>query len=98
MTSPTVELASLLEVTPGYRGGRPCLRGTGLTVHNVAAAYRAGNSVEAIAASNSDLDPSLFHAAVAFYLANRERLDAEIDADLRAESATALRSPHRSER
>ena len=93
MSAKTVDISSLLEVEPGYRQGRPCLRGTGITVHNVAATYLAGHTVEEMAASNPDLDPGLFHAAVAYYYANREQIDAEIEADLRQEEIEAERSP-----
>ena len=37
-----VELSSLLVSKPGYRDGRPCLRGTGITIHTVAAHYMQG--------------------------------------------------------
>ena len=66
---------------PGYRQGRPCLRGTGITVHAVAAAYLAGLSAQEICQQNPDLDPSLFYAALAYYFANREQVEAELEAD-----------------
>ncbi len=78
---PATTLDSLLVSRPGYREGRPCLRGTGLTVHSVAAAYLLGYSAEEICAQNPDLDPSLFYAALAYYFANRERIDAELEQD-----------------
>ena len=95
MATQTVELSSLLVSKPGYRQGRPCLRGTGITVHNVAGYYRAGHTTEEFCASNPTLDPSLFFAAVAYYLANREQIDAEIDADIEFEKQLAAGSPHR---
>ena len=60
----TVRLNSLLVSRSGFRGGRPCLRGTGITVHAVAAAHLLGLTAEEICLQNSDLDPSLFHAAL----------------------------------
>ena len=95
MGTQTVELSTLLVSKPGYRQGRPCLRGTGITVHNVAGYYRAGHTTEEFCADNPDLDPSLFFAAVAYYLANRERIDAELDADTELEKQLAAESPHR---
>ncbi len=77
----TVQIASLLVTRPGYRSGRPCLRGTGITVHSVAAAHLLGATTEQMCASNPDLDPSLFHAALAHYFANRAQVEAELDAD-----------------
>ena len=85
------DIGSLLVVDPGYRQGRPCLRGTGITVHNVAAYYQQGISAEEMAANNPDLSPALFHAAVAYYLANRDRIDAEIEEDREFERTEAAK-------
>lgn len=80
-SKPITELSSLLVSREGYREGRPCLRGTGITVHNVAAAYMMGGTVAEMCESNPDLDPSLFHAALAYYFANKEQIEAEIEQD-----------------
>ena len=77
----TVRLNSLLVSRSGFRGGRPCLRGTGITVHAVAAAHLLGLTAEEICLQNSDLDPSLFHAALAYYLANREQIESDLERD-----------------
>src|SRR5215210_6228708 len=87
-----VEIGSLLVTTPGHRNGWPCLRGTGITVHNVALRHMEGMSVEEICAQNPHLDPALFHAAVAYYLANRVRVEAELEDDSRR--GEALRKQH----
>jgi uncharacterized protein (DUF433 family) len=89
----TTELSTLLESKPGVLGGRLCLRGTRISVHNVAGYYREGISAEEMAANNPDLSPALFHAAVAYYLANKERIDAEIDEDRREELEWAAKFP-----
>jgi len=80
-SKPITELSSLLVARKGYREGRPCLRGTGITVHNVAAAYMMGGTVAEMCESNPDLNPSLFHAALAYYFANKEQIEAEIQQD-----------------
>ncbi len=90
-----IALDSLLVSKPGVKGGRLCLRGTGIPVHNVAGYYRDGHTAEEMAANNPDLDPALFHAAVAYYLANRAQLDAEMDAEIELEKELAAKSPHR---
>src|SRR6266545_46982 len=77
------QLSSLLVVRKGHRQGRPCLRGTGIIVHNVAAAYMMGGTVAEMCESNPDLDPSLFHAALAYYFANKEQIEADLDRDER---------------
>lgn len=80
---PVTDIATLLVVEPGYRQGRPCLAGTGITVHNVALHHNNGATVEQMVHSNPDLSPALFHAALAYYYANKERIDAEIEEDIR---------------
>ncbi|MBA4179194.1 MAG: hypothetical protein C0506_01260 [Anaerolinea sp.] len=96
MTAPAtvVDIGSLLVVEPGYRSGRPCLRGTGITVHNVAMHHMAGMSVEDMAAGNPDLDVSLFHAALAYYFANRAKVEAEIEADVQWEERERKKFPN----
>ncbi|HLF79361.1 MAG TPA: DUF433 domain-containing protein [Dehalococcoidia bacterium] len=90
----TTELGTLLVSRKGYRDGRPCLRGTGMTVHQVAAAHMMGYSAEEICAQNPDLDPSLFYAALAYYFANREQVEADIEADAREYDELAKRYPN----
>jgi uncharacterized protein (DUF433 family) len=62
MVTRRFSLDSLLVSKPGYRQGRPCLRGTGITVHSVAVAHLMGLTAEEICNENPDLDPSLFFA------------------------------------
>lgn len=90
-----ITLESLLVSKPGVKGGRLCLRGTGIPVHNVAGYYRVGHTAEEMAAEHPELDPALFHAAVAYYLANKAQIDAEIDAEIAFEEEMAAKSPHR---
>ena len=92
-TAAPIRLDSLLETRPGYRDGRPCLRGTGLTVHAVAAAYLMGYSAEEICEQNPDLDASLFHAALAYYFANKDVVEADLDRDRGEGAAMAARYP-----
>jgi uncharacterized protein (DUF433 family) len=65
----------------GLRGGKPCVEGTGITVHNVAIWHeRLGETPDQIA-SEHDLTLAQVHAALAYYFDHRELLDAEIRAD-----------------
>ncbi len=91
MATATSEIASLLVSRQGYRQGRPCLRGTGITVHQVAAAHALGYTAEELCAQNSDLDPSLIYAALAHYFANRAQIESELDRDRDAGAALAAR-------
>ncbi|MCC7363633.1 MAG: DUF433 domain-containing protein [Dehalococcoidia bacterium] len=86
-----VALDSLLVQRPGYREGRPCLRGTGITVHAVAAAHMNGATAEELCAENDDLDPSLIHAALAYYYANRSAIEADLARDAEVGEQLAAR-------
>ncbi|MEK7217243.1 MAG: DUF433 domain-containing protein [Chloroflexota bacterium] len=91
---PAKKIGSLLVARPGYREGRPCLRGTGITVHQVAAAHLQGFTAEEICQQNPDLDPSLFYAALAFYFANRNQIEVDLDNDCAAGEHLAARYPN----
>lgn len=81
------EIGSLIDQTPGVRGGRPCVAGTGVSVHRVAQWHNMGLIPEEIARKISHLSLAQVHAALAFYHANQ----AAIDADLEAEALEAER-------
>ena len=84
MTHATVEIGTLITRNPAIKGGRPCLAGTGMTVHTLAAHVHQGLSVEDICAEYPDLDRSLILAGLAHYFANKEAIDADLDADLKS--------------
>ena len=72
------DIGTLIEATPDVYGGRPCLAGTRFPVLQVAVHYREGMTPEAIAGTYDGIDSVLVYAAVAYYLANRAQMDAEI--------------------
>jgi uncharacterized protein (DUF433 family) len=78
-TSQATDLNSLLVSKPGYRNGWPCLRGTGITVHSVAATYMNGWTVEMLCKENPHLDRSLFYAALAYYFANKKLVEQQLE-------------------
>jgi len=80
-TESPVDISTLITSNPAYKGGRPTVAGTGLTVREVATRYRFGQTVEQIVDDEPDIPAAALHAAVAYYLANRALLDAEIDAE-----------------
>ena len=94
MATRKFKLDSLLVSKPGYRQGRPCLRGTGITVHSVAVAHLMGLTAEEICNENPDLDPSLFYAALAYYFANKAEIEADLAEDDRYGAALAAQFPH----
>lgn len=61
-----------ITVIPGVRGGKPCIRGTRITVYDILE-YLAGGMTEGqILADFLDLTPEDIRASLAF-AANRER-------------------------
>ena len=78
-------LDSLLTEDPNIRNGRPRIAGSGITVHRIAIWYRLGHSAEEIARQYPHLSLEGVYAALAFYHANRDTIDADIEADELAE-------------
>lgn len=75
------DIGTLITRSPNIRGGRPRIAGTGVTVRRIAGWYKLGFSTEEIADKYGHLSLAQVYAALAYYHANRE----EIDADLAAE-------------
>jgi uncharacterized protein (DUF433 family) len=82
-TNSVVEIGELIARTPGINGGRPCIAGTGVSVKRILGWNRMGMEPEQIATQYGHLSLAQVHAALAYYYANRE----EIDADLADETA-----------
>ena len=81
------DIGSLIVRTPEIRGGRPRIAGTGVTVRRIVGWYKLGLSPEEIADEFGHLSLAQVHAALTYYHANRE----EIEADIAAEEAEADR-------
>jgi uncharacterized protein (DUF433 family) len=81
MTTP-VDIGTLIERTPGVVGGRPRIAGTRMPVATIAHYWLAGNAAEQIVDRVfPHLDLAQVHAALAYYFANRQELDAEMEAE-----------------
>ena len=91
MSTP-IDIGTLIVRSPEIRGGRPRIAGTGVTVRRIVASHGLGMTVEEIADSIGHISVGQVYAALAYYHANRE----EIDADLAAEDAflTELERQH----
>jgi uncharacterized protein (DUF433 family) len=77
-----VDIGSLICMDPDIRGGRPCIAGTGMSVHAVALRYSTwGMSVDDIIAETPGIPSSHIVAAVAYYLANKAEIDRELAED-----------------
>jgi uncharacterized protein (DUF433 family) len=77
-----IQIGTLIELDPEVNGGRPCMAGTGTSVHAVAVFYQGGLSAEQIGSEFSHIPMSHIHAALAYYLANRAQIDSELQAEV----------------
>ena len=84
--STTIDIGTLIVCSPEIRRGRPRIAGTGVTVRRVVTWYKLGLSPEEIADQIGHLTLAQVYAALTYYHANRE----EIEADLAAEEAETL--------
>jgi len=87
------EISSLISRRPEIRRGRPCIAGTGVTVRRIAQWHNMGWIPEEIARKFGHLSLAQVHAALAYYYANKEEIDADIEAEEQA--AAALERQHR---
>ncbi|MFN0146175.1 MAG: DUF433 domain-containing protein [Dehalococcoidia bacterium] len=78
MAAVQVELGVRIEQDPDWHSGWPYVAGTRKTVAAVAILYSQGLNVEAVAAEKSMTLPQVL-AALAYYFAHREQIDAQID-------------------
>ena len=63
-----------ITVTAGVRGGKPCIRGTRITVADVLEYIASGMSEQEILADFPDLKPADLRAVLAFAAARERRL------------------------
>ena len=75
-----IDIGALIVQTPGICGGRPRIAGTRITVQNIAIDFNAGMKPESIVAERTHLTQAQVYAALAYYYANKEAIDAEIAA------------------
>ncbi|MCZ7569438.1 MAG: DUF433 domain-containing protein [Ardenticatenaceae bacterium] len=83
----STQISSLLVSSPDVCGGHLRIEGTRITVNQMVVLYKQGYGPEDIADQYPQLTLAQVYAALAFYHANRE----EIEADLMAEKLEAER-------
>ncbi|MGQ9625857.1 MAG: DUF433 domain-containing protein [Anaerolineae bacterium] len=81
------QINTLLASSPDICGGHIRIEGTRITVNQIVALYKQGYSPEEIADQYPQLSLAQVYAALAYYHANRE----EIEADLASEKLEAER-------
>ncbi len=84
MTTVT-DIGSLIVRSDDVRGGRPRVAGTGVTVRRIVGWYKQGLTPEEITTEIPHLSLAQVYAALTYYHANRE----EIEADIAAEESEA---------
>jgi uncharacterized protein (DUF433 family) len=72
------EIGTLIDRDPSILGGRPKIAGTGLTVRRIVGWYKMGMTPEEIALEYPHLTLVQVHAALAYYDANGEQIEADI--------------------
>ena len=87
------DIGTLIVKTPDIRGGRPRIAGTGVTVQRIVTWYKLGLSPEEIASRIGHLTLAQVYAALTYYHANRESIEAALAAD--EAEADRLEQEHR---
>lgn len=81
MTTATVDIGTFITRSEDIRGGRPRIAGAGVTVQRIVGWYQLGLSPDEIAREIGHLPLAQVYAALAYYHANREEIDAQMEAD-----------------
>ena len=76
--STTTDIGVLIASSPGVCGGRPRIAGTGVSVRTIVGCYDLGETPAEIATQIPHLTLAQVHAALAYYYANRDEMDAAI--------------------
>jgi uncharacterized protein (DUF433 family) len=94
----STEITALLISTPDVCGGRLRVEGTRITVNQIVTCYKHGYSPEEIADQYPNLSLAQVYTALAYYHANKESVEHDLDAEreeaeqLEARSAEQMRN------
>jgi uncharacterized protein (DUF433 family) len=78
-----VDIGTLISKRPDFKGGDAYISGTGLRVKSIVARYKRGDSPEQIADKYGHINLAQVHAALAYYHANRDEIEASLAGDER---------------
>lgn len=73
-----VDIGTMITQREGVHGGRPILAGTGVTVRRIVIWHKLGLIPEEIVDRVGHLSLAQVHAALAYYYANRDAIDADL--------------------
>ena len=73
-----VDIGTFIVRTPNICGGRPRIAGTGVSVRRIVGWYKLGLNPEEIGNRIRHLSLAQVYAALAYYHANREEMEADI--------------------
>jgi uncharacterized protein (DUF433 family) len=75
------DIGEMLVTQPDVKSGRPCIAGTGITVHRIVVWYKQGFTPEQIADEYEHLNLAQVYAALAYYHANQAAIESELAAE-----------------
>ena len=81
MSQTLVDIGSLITTSPDIQSGRPIIAGTGTSVRRIVTLYKQGYSADEIVADKPDVNLAQVHAALAYYYANQQIIDQDLDAE-----------------
>ncbi|MBI4203353.1 MAG: DUF433 domain-containing protein [Chloroflexi bacterium] len=93
-TKAPIDIGSLIYSDPEMHSGRPCVAGSGVMVRTIAVRHMQGKTVRQILKDWPYLDEARIYAALAYYYANKERIDADLEEDERLGRELAAKYPH----
>ncbi|MBO0859602.1 MAG: DUF433 domain-containing protein [Chloracidobacterium sp.] len=80
MAATEVDIGTMITSSPEIRGGRPRVAGTGMTVMRIAGWHKLGFTPEEIS-RKTELSLAQIYAALSYYHADREAIDADREAE-----------------
>ena len=91
------DINTFITQSPQIRGGRPHIAGTGVTVRRVVNWYKQGLTPEEIADQFGHLTLAQVYAALAYYHANRDEIERDLEAEERETSLLLQQYAQRTE-
>jgi uncharacterized protein (DUF433 family) len=90
------DIGSLIVRSDDIRGGRPRVAGTGVTARRIVGWYKRGLSPEEISTQIPHLTLAQVYAALTYFHANRDEIEADISAeDVEAQELETQHARHR---